>query len=138
MLVTAWAGSLWSVGFLVAPLLFASLPSRELAGDAARQLFMAVEYFGLICGLLLLMLTRLRYGRWLVRFEAQLVGIMLVLTTLSLLVIDPWLDQLRRTNGGGSSAFLWAHAAASAVYLLLSLLALWLVLRDATAPFRAA
>lgn len=137
MLVTAWAGSLWSVGFLAAPLLFASLPSRELAGDAARQLFIAVEYLGLICGLLLLMQTRLRYGRWLARFEAQLICIMLVLTTVSLLVIDPWLDQLRMSDGGSSRAFMWAHAAASAVYLLLCLLALWLVTRDANASFKA-
>ena len=98
---------------------------------------MGVEYLGLICGLLLLMLARWRYGRWLVRFEARLVGIMLVLTTLSLLVIDPWLDQLRVSDGAGSSAFMWAHAAASAVYLLLCLLALWLVVRDANASFKA-
>lgn len=91
---------------------------------------MSVEYLGLICGLLLLMLTRLRFGNWLARFEARLVCIMLVLTTVSLLVIDPWLAQLRLREGGASMAFSWAHAVASVVYLLLCVLALWLVLSD--------
>ncbi|MGH8370350.1 MAG: DUF4149 domain-containing protein [Gammaproteobacteria bacterium] len=128
--MTAWAGSLWCVGFLVAPLLFTSLSSRELAGDAARQIFMGVEYLGLGCGLLIMILMRTMSGRWLAHTGARLASIMLVLTVVSLLVIDPWLDRLRLIEGGDSTAFAWAHAIATAVYLLLCLLALWLVLSD--------
>jgi hypothetical protein len=130
ILVTAWAGSLWSVGFLVAPLLFTSLPNHALAGDAARHTFMGVEYLGLSCGLLIAILIRMTSGRWLADTTARLVYIMLVLTTVSLLVIDPWLDRLRLVDGGSSSAFAWAHAVASVIYLLLCVLALWLVISD--------
>ncbi|MGH8371873.1 MAG: DUF4149 domain-containing protein [Gammaproteobacteria bacterium] len=137
MVVTAWAGSLWSVGFLAAPLLFTSLPNRELAGDAARRLFTGVEYLGLGCGLLLVILIRMTSGRWLADSAARLVCIMLVLTTVSLLVIDPWLDRLRLMGGGSSSAFAWAHGVASVAYLLLCALALWLVLSDNTGPSTA-
>jgi Domain of unknown function (DUF4149) len=131
-----WAGSLWCVGFLVAPLLFAGLPSRELAGDAARLMFMGVEYLGLGCGLLTMILMRMMSGRWLADTGARLVSIMLIFTVLSLLVLDPWLDRLRLTDGGSSHAFAWAHGVASAVYLLLCLLALWLVLRGDAVPVR--
>jgi hypothetical protein len=125
------------VGFLVAPLLFASLPNRELAGDAARQLFTGVEYLGVICGLLWMISARVRSGHWFTAPGIRPVSIMLILTVLSLLVIDPWLDHLRLTDGGSSSAFAWAHGVATAVYLLLCLLALWLVTRDADAAFKA-
>ncbi|MCE2832533.1 MAG: DUF4149 domain-containing protein, partial [Oxalobacteraceae bacterium] len=39
LLVTFWVGSLWTVGYLAAPTLFATLPDRALAGSIAGSLF---------------------------------------------------------------------------------------------------
>ena len=127
MLITVWVGSFWTVGLLVAPMLFVLLPDRDMAGALARHLFAAVEYLGIVCGRLLLLLTRMAYGRWLAHFGARLVAIMLILMVVSLLVIDPWVDGLRLSRGVADTAFAWAHGAASVIYLLLCLLGLWLL-----------
>lgn len=136
MLVALWAGSLWSIGLLAAPLLFAALPNPGLAGIAARQLFIGVEYLGVICGLLLMILLRSVHGRWLSGIASRLVSVMLVVTVVSLLVIDPWLDQVRITHGAASSEFAWAHTLASLVYLVMCALGLWLVLAHERKPVR--
>ena len=130
VLITAWVGSFWAVGLLVAPILFVLLPDREMAGALARHLFAAVEYLGIVCGGLLLLLMRMAYGGWLAHFGARLVAIMLILMLVSLLVIDPWVDGLRLSRGVADTAFAWAHGAAAAVYLLLCLLGLWLLFVD--------
>ena len=39
LIVTFWVGSMWTVGYLVAPALFATLPERALAGSIAANLF---------------------------------------------------------------------------------------------------
>jgi hypothetical protein len=53
-----WWGSLSTIGFLVVPLLFAQLPSPALAGATAAKLFTAQTWVSLLCGLLLLFLSR--------------------------------------------------------------------------------
>ena len=47
ILLTLWVGSLWVVGFVVAPLLFAELHDRALAGSTAGTLFTVTSYIGL-------------------------------------------------------------------------------------------
>lgn len=130
VVVALWAGSLWTVGFLAAPLLFASLPTHALAGIAARQLFLGVEYLGIVCGLMLLGSLWLSVSAVHKRAAISLVSIMLILSVVSLLVIDPWLDHVRRVAGAQSGQFMWAHTLASVVYGVLCLLALLLVLRS--------
>ncbi|MGH8809748.1 MAG: DUF4149 domain-containing protein, partial [Noviherbaspirillum sp.] len=39
LIATLWVGSLWAVGYLVAPTLFATLPDSVLAGTIAGRLF---------------------------------------------------------------------------------------------------
>lgn len=57
-LAALWWGSLSTVGFLVVPLLFVHLPSPALAGATAAKLFTAQTWASLVCGLLLLFLSR--------------------------------------------------------------------------------
>jgi hypothetical protein len=136
VVVALWAGSLWSIGLLAAPLLFVALPNPALAGIAARQLFVGVEYLGVVCGLLLMILMRSAQSRWLGSVASRLVSIMLVVTVVSLLVIDPWLDHVRVTHGAAGGAFAAAHTLASLVYLVLCGLGLWLVLTHEHKPVR--
>ena len=53
-----WWGSLSVIGFMAVPLLFASLPSKALAGYAAAHLFAAQTWVSLACGLVLLLVYR--------------------------------------------------------------------------------
>ncbi|NDP37138.1 MAG: DUF4149 domain-containing protein [Rhodoferax sp.] len=53
-----WWGSLSTIGFLVVPLLFATLPSPTLAGQMAARLFSAQTWVSCVCALLLLMSSR--------------------------------------------------------------------------------
>ncbi len=62
LLVTLWVGSLWAIGYLAAPTLFATLADRMLAGSIAGSLFRVEAWLSVVCGLLLLGLFGLRHG----------------------------------------------------------------------------
>jgi hypothetical protein len=49
-----WWGSLTAIGFVAVPILFAHLPTRQMAGDTAALLFTAQSWISLVCGALLL------------------------------------------------------------------------------------
>lgn len=53
-----WWASLLSLGLWVVPLLFVHLPTPALAGALAARLFTAQTWVSVLCGLLLLLLTR--------------------------------------------------------------------------------
>lgn len=53
-----WWGSLTTVAGYVVPMLFAHLPSPAMAGNMAAILFTAQTWVALVCGLLLLMVSR--------------------------------------------------------------------------------
>src|SRR5512143_1572482 len=60
--VTLWVGGMWVAGFVVAPLLFARLPDRALAGTLAGRLFAVVAFIGIACAAYLLIYRLVRYG----------------------------------------------------------------------------
>lgn len=53
-----WWGSLTTVGFYVVPMLFAHLPTPALAGNMAAKLFSTQTWVAVVCGLLLLLISR--------------------------------------------------------------------------------
>lgn len=53
-----WWGSLSVIGFVAVPMLFASAPTKALAGQLAARLFTAQAWVSLGCGLLLLACAR--------------------------------------------------------------------------------
>ncbi len=53
-----WWGGLTTVGFGVVPMLFAHLPTTAMAGAMAATLFSALTWLAVLCGLLLLLVTR--------------------------------------------------------------------------------
>ena len=53
-----WWGSLTTIGALVVPLLFATLPTPALAGNMAARLFSAQTWLSVGCGLALLLVLR--------------------------------------------------------------------------------
>lgn len=58
LLAALWWGSLSTIGLLVVPLLFAHLPSAAQAGGMAARLFAAQTWVSVVCGVLLLLLSR--------------------------------------------------------------------------------
>lgn len=123
--LTIWAGGTWIIGYLVAPTLFAVLPTSSLAGQVAGHLFNRLAYVSLIC-LSLLILTRGRLeGRG---YDRHLLGVALVLVALSQFVIRPWMAQARMPDHTGLSFMQW-HAIAQICYLIVSLIGLTLVIR---------
>ena len=135
LLVTLWAGSLWTVGYLAAPVLFASLPDRSLAGSIAGMLFRAQAWLSLACGLLLLLLLWLDKSWSSKRTSVILVIAMLACVSIGYFALQPFMAEIRAAaaNNGGimdeamRARFGMLHGVASVIYLLQSVLALVLV-----------
>lgn len=140
LLTVIWAGSLWTIGYLVAPTLFAVLPSREMAGMLAGQLFRTEAVLGVVIGVLQLVLCNVMIRRGAMRYRALrwLVLGMLCCVLIGYFGLQPFMESLRhkaQALGLGVSEspfrarFGMLHGVSSAFYLLQSLLALVLVWR---------
>ena len=120
-LAGAWAGLIGAIGFVAAPLLFASLPRAEAGGVAAR-LFAVDATIGICAGALLLLLTfqcarRAADEAGASRFSSDM---LLVLAALFAIVaghyaLQPMIEAARRGAAGPSFAML--HGVASAFFL---------------------
>ena len=137
LLVTLWAGSLWTVGYLVAPVLFASLPDRSIAGSIAGMFFRAQAWLSLACGLLLLLLVWLDKSLSPKRTPVILMIAMLACVLVGYFALQPFMAEVRAAaaNNGGvmdeamRSRFGMLHGIASVIYLLQSVLAIVLVVK---------
>jgi hypothetical protein len=59
---TFWVGGLWAIGYLAAPVLFARLGDRALAGLIAGKLFSLIAWIGIGCAAYLMLFRVLRHG----------------------------------------------------------------------------
>ena len=127
-LLTFWIGGLWTTGFVVAPLLFAQLDDRALAGTLAGAMFHVMSYAGLACGTCLLAINGLLRGRR--RFflwQTWVILAMLVFTVIGEFLLAPWIAELRTAGLTESARFAQAHGLASGVFLVNCALGLVLV-----------
>lgn len=136
--VTLWVGGLWAIGYLAAPVLFASLPSRLTAGDLAGQLFYFIGWIGVACGGYLLLFSYLqRPRRGLCSWPTLALCVMVLLSLLQLFWLQPLTAQIKaemHSVAGGESfsgPFALWHAVASLAYLGQSLLGAALVATNA-------
>ncbi|MBI5041435.1 MAG: DUF4149 domain-containing protein [Gammaproteobacteria bacterium] len=128
ILLALWVGALWTVGFVVAPVLFAEL-DRHTAGTLAGILFHYLNFAGLVIGGFLLLRNRLSATR------ATAPALLLVLMLASILINEfgfaPEIAALRDAGFAvGSEAatrFGRLHAAASVLYLVNALFGLTLL-----------
>ncbi len=120
-LAGAWAGLVGAIGFVAAPVLFATLPRAD-AGRVAARLFAVDATIGVCAGALLLLLTlqlaRRGAEHGASRFSAEL---LLVLGALFCIVaghyaVQPMMEARLRGEPGPSFAVL--HGVASAFYLV--------------------
>ncbi|HMW18007.1 MAG TPA: DUF4149 domain-containing protein [Accumulibacter sp.] len=136
IILTWWVGGLWTVGFVVAPMLFSTLAgNRPLAGALAGRLFELIGWIGLACACYLLpyLLFRLRsttFKRW----HFWLVVVMTLLTAVSLFGIQPLLAELKTDalprevmESVLRDRFATWHGISSGLYVLQSVLGLLLI-----------
>lgn len=135
ILVVVWVGGLLAIGYLAAPVLFASLNDRALAGEVAGKLFALIGWVGLAAGSYLSLFL---IGRWRAavfkRAVFWLVLLMLGMTAAQLFGIQPLMAQLKLDalprevmESVLRDRFATWHGVASILYLVESLLGLWLV-----------
>jgi hypothetical protein len=134
--LTLWVGGLWTIGYIVAPTLFATLADRHLAAMLAGKLFILIGWIGLGCAAYLLIFMLLRIGRAaLRRWSFWLLLLMLGLTAASQFGIHPILAQLKADalprevmESIVRDRFVTWHGIASILYLLQSVLGLLVVI----------
>jgi hypothetical protein len=126
VVLTLWAGSLWTICAIAAPAAFAVL-DRPAAGRLAGTLFQIATWLGAVCALLLFaaafvhkpLATRLSPS-WLVAATAAA-------PLLSELVLSPMMAAARTAND--MSRFGMLHGLAAVLFVAAALGALLLVLR---------
>ena len=151
LVATLWAGSLWAVGYLAAPTLFATLSDRVLAGTIAGNLFTSQAWLSIACALVMLVLlwaTQTSTGGIFAGPAANMAAksrrtlliivlVMLACTLVSHFGLQPMMASLRAAAGPGGvmddaakNEFGILHGISSAIYLVQSLLAAWLVVKQ--------
>ncbi len=133
-----WVGSFICVGFLVVPILFASLGDRQVAGMVAASLFKTTAYLGVLISVLLIFLanylvrsqhSQYRVIRWL------LLGLLACSISAAFILI-PWMNSLREQasmlglsvrESDFFNLFNRLHGASSVLFMLQSLLGIVLV-----------
>jgi hypothetical protein len=129
LIAALWAGSLWTVGYLVAPTLFATLTDRVLAGTVAASMFRSEAWLSIACALVLMGL--LRFGA--PEQRRTLLVLVLAMLGCTLLIhfgLQPMMAALREAAGPGGvmesssrSRFGILHGISSLIFMLQSLLA---------------
>lgn len=133
--ITLWVGGLWAIGYLAAPVLFSSLGDRQLAGAVAGKLFGLMGALGLGCAAYLLIFLFARMGSRLFRSAVfWFVLLMLLMTVVGQFGIQPLMAQLKADalprevmESVLRDRFAAWHGISSILYLIQSLLGLWLV-----------
>lgn len=112
ILIVLWAGSLWTIGLLVAPTLFATLDDPALAGRLAARFFAIETYISIVAAAL----WWLPAAAFATRSRALALTIAAILCVMHF-GVAPMLGRIA-----------WAHSLAAGLYLLACGLAVPLVL----------
>lgn len=131
--LTLWVGGMWTVGYVVAPMLFSVLDDRQLAGMIAGHLFTAMSYIGLVCGSLLLLGGV--YWRGIKQWQHAVLVLMLIVICVGEFILRPMMAELKvqgLIEGSAAAAeFGKLHGISSVLFLLTSIAGLLLVIKPA-------
>lgn len=134
VLLTLWVGGLWTVGYMVAPALFATLEDRALAGTLAGLMFEIIAWIGMGCAPVLLLINQIRYPGRRLNWRMLVLLAMLLLVMLGQFVLAPLMADLRASGQAAADAFARLHGIASLAYLVNSVLGLVLVMAQDQGP----
>ena len=140
-MLVLWIGGMWAIGYVAAPVLFASLGDKQLAGMLAGKLFEVMAWIGIASATYLLVYRIARDGGAALKtlfFWA--VAVMLALTLVGLFGIQPILQGLKDQampyavmQSVFADRFARWHGISSILYLIQSALGLLLVWRSGLA-----
>lgn len=133
--VALWAGSLWIVGYVAAPILFSSLDDRVLAGQIAGRMFSVAGWIGFGCAAYALGFLLIRRGTRCFSLAAFWLAVaMLTLTLVGHFGVAPILSQLKAQSPVRDvmesllrDRFVVWHGVSSVLHLVESVLGLFLV-----------
>jgi len=133
--ITLWVGGIWAIGYVAAPVLFSSLGDRQLAGLVAGKLFALIGWIGLGAATWLLLFLAVRWGGAVFkRAVFWLVVLMALMVAASQFGIQPLMAQLKADalprevmESVLRDRFATWHGVSSILYLVQSLLGVWLV-----------
>lgn len=132
-----WVGGMVAVGYLAVPVLFQTLPDRQLAGLLAGKMFAVMAYVGIGCALYLLAYQLREFGQvfWKQKTVWVIVA-MLLLVLIGQFGIQPAMAELKAQalpqevmQSALAGQFKALHGVASILYLVQSLLGLALLIR---------
>lgn len=136
-MLVLWIGGMWAIGYVAAPVLFASLADKQLAGTLAGNLFEMMAWIGIAAGAYLL-IHRIAIDRVaaLKTLFFWVVLLMLLLTLAGHFGIQPIMQSLKDQampyavmQSVFADRFARWHGIASILYLIQSMLGLLLVWR---------
>lgn len=139
LIATLWVGSLWTIGYLVAPALFSTLSDKVLAGTLAGQLFRIEAWLSLACAAALI--TIMIPGNYASSPKQRKVLLVIVLAMVTCTLIgyfglQPMMAALR--EGAGTAGIMESdartkfgllHGLSAGIYLTQSLLGVVLILK---------
>ncbi len=127
VLLTVWVGSLWGVGYLVAPVLFAQLDDPAAAAGLSEALKGAVAWLGIGCAAVLVPAQlRHRVRPLAAHWRLWLLVALALLTGIGELGIRPPMAEV--VEQAGQDGGVGALRAAESLYLVASAVGLALVL----------
>lgn len=134
--IALWIGGMWAIGYVAAPVLFTSLGDRQLAGAVAGRLFALIGWIGLASAAYLVIFMIARRGAQVFRSSVfWLVLLMSLLVAASQFGIQPLMAQMKADalprdvmESVMRDRFAAWHGISSILYLVQSLLGLWLVI----------
>ncbi len=134
--VAVWVGGMLAIGFIAAPVLFAQLADRTMAGNLAGEMFTITAWMGFACGAYLALHVLFAKGwRAIQSGVFWIVLLMLVLTAAGHFGVQPVLAQLKADalprqvmESALHDRFAAWHGVSSGLYLLQCLLGVALVI----------
>ena len=140
-LLVLWIGGIWAIGYVAAPVLFASLGDKQLAGMLAGKLFEVMAWIGIAAASYLLIYRIARDGAAALKtLFFWVVVVMLALVLIGLFGIQPIMQSLKDQamplavmQSVFADRFRNWHGVSSILYLIQSALGLLLVWRSGLA-----
>jgi hypothetical protein len=140
-LLVLWIGGMWAIGYVAAPVLFANLGDKQLAGVLAGRLFEVMAWVGITAALYLLIYRIARDGGAALKtLFFWMVALMLALTLAGHFGVQPILQGLKDQampqavmQSVFADRFRHWHGVSSILYLIQSALGLLLVWRSGLA-----
>lgn len=139
LVATLWAGSLWTIGYLVAPTLFSTLHDKVLAGTIAGHLFRIEAWLSVVCATVLIVLAffgNMDGGSKARKTLLVIVCAMLICTLVGYFGLQPLMAGLREAAGSGGvmdsaarTKFGVLHGLSAALYFIQGLLGIALILK---------